>query len=166
MNKPKALFLLLLTACTILCGPTSCNDPEPGENDCKLPPSPIGTYSFDGRQVAIADGVFTQDEQQIQFVFSPQMLTSAIDTYFIVGVRNYWLGQRIDCASVYHNDDYLFVYEDPWYLYTQYKKVTGTILVDRKGNRFTVELDVHLHDGKPFIASFEGTLPDGTDMQH
>lgn len=166
--KTKTRFLLFLTACTILCGFTACNDHdehEPGKPDCKLPLPSIGTYSFDAQQGSIADGVFMQDEQEIQFIFSPQMMTDAVDTYFLVGVRNYWIGQTIDCQSVYHNDDYVFVYEDPRYLYTQYKKVSGTILIDRKGDRFTVSLDLRLHDGKPFTASFEGELRNGNETE-
>ena len=37
--------------------------------------------------------------------------------------------------------------------------------IDRKGDRFTVELDLHLHDGKPFTASFTGELRNGLDTE-
>lgn len=167
MKRTFNCFILAAACLAALCL-AACDDKDDipvNEEPGVLPPDPIGVYSFDGEQGIIADGVYTQDEYDIQFVFSPKMMTSAVDTYFLVGVHNYWIGQRIDCERVFHNDDYVFVYEDPWYLYTQYKKVTGTVLIEQQGTRFTVQLDLRLHDGKPFTAAFEGELRNGLDTE-
>ncbi|WP_147637681.1 hypothetical protein [Alistipes sp.] len=167
--KKLLRYMLCALAGAAALGLTACNDSDdtpPREDPVVVPPpEAIGTYSFDGTKGDIVDGVYTEDDYDLQFIFSPQMMTSTIETYFIIGVHRYWVGQTVDAEQVYHNDDYLFVYEDPWYLYTQYKKVTGSIYIDRKGDRFTVELDLHLHDGKPFTASFTGELRNGLDTE-
>ena len=161
--------LLFLSACLAACGTAACSDcddpVDPNIAVCPEYPEPIGSYAFDGTAGDIVDGVYTQDEYDLQFIFSPQMMTATVDTYFIIGIHSYWLGQTVDCERVFHNDDYVFVYEDPWYLYTQYKKVTGTIRIDRKEARFTVALDLCLHDGKPFTASIDGELRNGQDTE-
>ena len=57
----------------------------------------------------------------------------------------------VDASSLYHNDQYVFIYEDPIYYYSQYKKVTGTFYVQRNSEtNVTVKLNLRLHDGVRF----------------
>ena len=65
----------------------------------------------------------------------------------------------VDASSLYHNDQYVFIYEDPIYYYSQYKKVTGTFYVQRNSEtNVTVKLNLRLHDGVRFKAEVTADL--------
>ena len=71
----------------------------------------------------------------------------------------YWEGQVVDASTLYHNDQYVFIYEDPIYYYSQYKKVTGTFYVQRNSEtNVTVKLNLRLHDGVRFKAEVTADL--------
>lgn len=157
MKIAKYLIPLCLLAAT---GLSSCEkDDSSGDGGSR--PEAIGTYSYDNKQYDIVYGQVSESESTYEFFFSPQDGNKgAVNTYFIVAIKKYFVGEVLNTDDVFHNDEYMFVYEDPDHLYSQFKKVHGEILVVKKANnKFVVELDFALADQKPFKASFEGVLP-------
>ena len=131
MKKILLKYLNLFALSGLLLAFVGCSDDNdsvtPGPDVEEMPS--IGTYSFRGEANKIVTG----------------------DTYFVFSLHLYWEGQVVDASSLYHNDQYVFIYEDPIYYYSQYKKVTGTFYVQRNSEtNVTVKLNLRLHDGVRF----------------
>lgn len=59
-------------------------------------------------------------------------------TYVAFGIRLYWLGSEVDISTVSHNDDYIFIYEDPVHYYSQYRRpLEGSYFVGENGETTT-----------------------------
>ena len=125
------------------CSDDKDNDPvNPGPDVEELPS--IGTYSFRGEANRIVSGEATMDGGYFTCIFSLGM---------------YWEGQVVDASTLYQNDQYFFIYEDPFYYYSQYKRVTGTFYVKRNNDEnVTVKLNLRLHDGVRFKAEVTADL--------
>lgn len=156
-----ACAALVLTAC--------------GEDDNPPPktwPDPIGSYSFDGEEYPIYYLAFSQDNSSeggyCSFLFSPIDQSEGpvkLTTYFLFSIQNFFVGKgELNVNELYHNDSYVFAYEDPVHFYSQYRKLQGgTVGVDLSGDG-TIRLrlkDLRLNDGKPFSCEFEG-MPTAT----
>ena len=147
MKKILLKYLNLFALSGLLLAFVGCSDdndsvtPGPGVEEV---PS-IGTYSFRGVANNIVSGVASVDGDYL--------------TYFVFSLHLYWEGQVVDASSLYHNDQYVFIYEDPIYYYSQYKKVTGTFYVQRNSEtNVTVKLNLRLHDGVRFKADLTAEL--------
>ena len=157
----KRLFILLgmgvlLGGLLVLPGCTS--DDDGGEPNPV--PTVLGTYEFDGEEYRILSVMADNDGSYQSFSFSPLEATAPRTTYVAFAVRLYWLGREVDIQEVDHNDDYLFVYEDPLRFYSQYRRLqSGSFLVqeNRTGN-YTVKMGLVLPDGTPFKMDFTGDI--------
>lgn len=121
----------------------------------------IGTYRFGDRTYDIMSGSYVEDDYQYIFSFSPLETGLPRTTYFIFGIKKYFCGKEVSVGRMYHNEDYIFIYEDPVWFYSQYRKLQeGTVTVRDNGDGgFTVKGDFLLNDGRPFSIDFEGSLP-------
>ena len=120
------------------CSDDKDNDPvNPGPDVEELPS--IGTYSFRGEANRIVSGEATMDGGYFTCIFSPEKIQDGkTSTYFLFS---------------------LGIYEDPFYYYSQYKRVTGTFYVKRNNDEnVTVKLNLRLHDGVRFKAEVTADL--------
>lgn len=157
MNRLIALFtkLLIVILCTTV---ASCSDDDTQADM----PKHIGTYSFDGKVDGIYSGAYAVGDIYYQFVFSPSYsLEEHNDMLITLMVSRSFDGVELDLEWAYHNDDYIFSYEDTLHFYSQYNALkSGKLLVKSIGEgEFLVEMrDVILPDGKEFSLHFEGKL--------
>ena len=147
MRKKLLKYLNLFVLSGLLSAFVGCsdnNDPVTPRPDVEEVPS-IGSYSF---------------RDYLTCVFSPEKMDEEkTDTYFAFSHHLYWEGQVVDASTLYHNDQYVFIYEDPFYYYSQYKKVTGTFCVQRNSEtNVTVKLNLRPHDGVRFKAEVTADL--------
>ena len=141
------------------CSDDKDNDPvNPGPDVEELPS--IGTYLFRGEANRIVSGEATIDGGYFTCIFSPEKIQDGkTSTYFLFSLGMYWEGQVVDASTLYQNDQYFFIYEDPFYYYSQYKRVTGTFYVKRNNDEnVTVKLNLRLHDGVRFKAEVTADL--------
>lgn len=123
-----------------------------------VPAEVLGTYSFDGKDYDILSVRHTDDGTYLMFTFSPLPDSGKMTTYAAFGIRLYWLDKEVDIKDVNHNDDYVFVYEDPVRYYSQYRRpVSGKYMVKKNKERnYTVNVELTLADGTPFSMDFTG----------
>lgn len=130
------------------------------DDDTETVPAPtvLGMYEFDGQEYEILSVKCSNDGDYLMFSFSPLEASAPMTTYAAFGIRLYWLGSEIDIQTVNHNDDYIFVYEDPVHYYSQYRRPqSGSYFVQDNGNgNYTVRVDFTLPDGKIFKIDFTG----------
>lgn len=157
--KLKFLYRILLAAMCCCTLGVACNDDDPMPEPMETP-EPIGTYEFDGDTYDILTGYFVEDDFDYVFTFSPLAPSAPLTTYAVFSIHKFWEGEEVDVETVYHNDDYVFIYEDPVHYYSQYWKLqSGTYFVKRnRGNNFSIRLDFRLADGTPFKIDFTGEL--------
>ena len=63
--------------------------------------------------------------------------------------------------DIYHNDDYLFYFEDKEYLFTQYHALkSGCIYVSKLDgeDNWDIKLDLILPEGSSFAFSYQGRI--------
>lgn len=142
--------LLLGLSCLIAC---STDDGNGGESYPVL-----GTYEFNGDEYEIISTRHSNDGTYLMFSFTPLPPYAEMTTYAAFGIRLYWLDKEVDIHEVDHNDDYIFVYEDPIRYYSQYRRLAdGTFFVGHNGDdNYTLRLDVTLPDGIPFRMDYTG----------
>lgn len=119
--------------------------------------APYGYYTIGEQEVAVKSCVTTEGSQLLLKI-SPLDNIMEATTYAVVGVHTSLLGERLDVERRFHNDDYLFVYEDPVSYYSHLRPLqSGTILMKRStSGNISVEVDVKLYDGTPFRYAVEG----------
>ena len=162
MKKILLKYFNLFALSGLLLAFVGCSDdndsvtPGPGVEEV---PS-IGTYSFRGAANRIVSGEATIDGGYFTCIFSPEKIQDGkTSTYFLFSLGMYWEGQVVDASTLYQNDQYFFIYEDPFYYYSQYKRVTGTFYVKRNNDEnVTVKLNLRLHDGVRFKAEVTADL--------
>ncbi|UVP77349.1 hypothetical protein NXW19_27600 [Bacteroides ovatus] len=141
------------------CSDDKDNDPvNPGPDVEELPS--IGTYSFRGKRTGSCPVrlLWTVVILPVSFL-RKRYRTGKTSTYFLFSLGMYWEGQVVDASTLYQNDQYFFIYEDPFYYYSQYKRVTGTFYVKRNNDEnVTVKLNLRLHDGVRFKAEVTADL--------
>lgn len=118
----------------------------------------LGTYELDGQEYEIISTRYSNDGSYIMFAFTPLPPYAEMTTYVAFGIRTYWLDSEVNVHDVSHNDDYIFVYEDPIRYYSQYRRpVDGTFFVgSNRENNYTVRIDFTLPDGLPFRMDYTG----------
>ena len=116
-----------------------------------------GEYVFGEERVAVRSYI-TVEDTQLLLKISPLSDALTATTYAIIGVHTNLLGKELDVEYRFHNDDYIFVYEDPMYYYSTYRPLkSGGIMMQRnRAGKLDVEVDVVLYDGTPFRYSAKG----------
>ncbi len=119
---------------------------EPSKTD-----TPYGFYYLGDEEVAVRSCT-TAEGVQFLLKISPLEDVLSATTYAVVGVHNDLLGKELDVEYKYHNDDYIFVYEDPVSYYSHQRPLqSGKIMLRHNGAGVVdVEVDVRLYDGTPF----------------
>lgn len=148
----------VLTLGGVLCLPACTTDDDGGTVPA---PTVLGTYEFDGEQYDILSVKAVNDGFYQMFSFSPLTASEQLTTYVVFGIRLYWLDREIDIQDVGHNDDYIFIYEDPVRCYSQYRRpLDGIFFVEQNSDtNYTVRIDFTLPDGTPFKMDFTGDFP-------
>lgn len=138
----------------IICLPACSTDDDNGNKSYPV----LGTYELDGEEYEIVSRRYSNDGTYMMFSFTPLPPHVEMTTYAAFGIRLYWLNKEVNIHDVYHNDDYIFVYEDPVRYYSQYRRLTdGTFHVKQNSeSNFTVKLDLILPDGIPFKMDYTG----------
>lgn len=157
MERIKNLIRVSAFALCALLGAAACDD----DNDDVRGGEAIGTYSFDGKEYPIHQGYCERNGGYVTFVFSPLTKTDGqLTSYFYFALADVFTEGTQQLDRLYHNDDYVFVYEDPVHYYSRYRRPKGgTVFVSNpEGDRYRVTLDITLPDGKPFYCDFEGRL--------
>lgn len=115
-----------------------------------------GSWQFGEEQVPV-NMVVAEDNGWFQMVvISPLTDMSSLTTSAIIGVQYDLLGREIDVARMSHNYDYVMVYEDPLCYYAPYRPLSsGTIFMQKTGDKLRLDIDVVLYDGTPFVYSYE-----------
>lgn len=168
MKEYFKYILLLTCVSTVLLTLSSCNSDDDDEKPVAPPPTEeitegIGNYRFRGVDYPITTGLFNVDEEGgITCVFSPENLESEnVTTYFSIYMPQYWLGEERNTVTdgLWKNLDYIFIYEDPTYYYSQYQAVTGKIYIKQNSaTNLTVSLNLRLHDNVHFKADVTADL--------
>ncbi|MBO5805406.1 MAG: hypothetical protein J6R10_00925 [Tidjanibacter sp.] len=146
---PLRLALLLCAMGGIGVG---CDRPDVPVEPSDKPQALYGYISLGDEQIPVESFTTTSDEEYLMLKLSPLEDVLTATTYAVVAVRTSLLGSTIDVQTKYHNDDYIFVYEDPLYYYGPYRPLrSGTILLDKNGAGIVrVRVDVELYDGVKF----------------
>ena len=150
MKKILLKYFNLFALSGLLLAFVGCSDDNdsitPGPDVEEMPS--IGTYSFRGEANKIVTGVASVDGDYLTCVLSPEKMDEGkTDTYFAFSLHLIWEGQVGDASTLYHNDLYVFIYEDPIY-YVQRNSETNV----------TVKLNLRLHDGVRFKAEVTADL--------
>lgn len=121
------------------------------EEEDRVAEAVYGYYYLGEEKIAVMSAT-TAEGQQFLLKISPLDDILSATTYAVVGVHPDLLGQKIDVEHKFHNDDYIFVYEDPASYYSHYRPLqSGEILLKRSTSGVVdVEVDVVLYDGTPF----------------
>jgi len=151
--KQKAF--ILWAAAALIVAMVGCNGNHTEEPPTPEPAPSYGHYLFDNNSIGVRSYVIAEDSH-LWLKLSPLEEVVSATTYAIVGAHTEWLGRDIDVASRYHNDDYIFIYEDPVCYYAPTRPLqSGTIKLEKtpEGN-LNVLVDVVLYDGTPFFYEF------------
>lgn len=157
----KRSLILLGWTLAMLCGAAGLTGCSSDDDEPAPAPTELGTYRFDGVSYDILSVRSSNDGSYLMFSFSPLAASAPMTTYVAFGIRLYWLGSEVDISTVSHNDDYIFIYEDPVHYYSQYRRpLEGSYFVGENGeNNYTVRIRFTLPDGKPFEMDFTGDFP-------
>lgn len=155
MNRFQLLILLALF-CFVGCK-------ESSSADLPVPPvvEPIyGCYTLGEEEIPVVSCTSVSDTQFL-LKLSPQKDILSATTYAVVGVHQDWLGMEMNVEYRFHNDDYLFVYEDPVRYVSSFRPLrSGSIFMDcNEAGYIKVRVDVVLYDGTPFRYENDHLLP-------
>lgn len=132
----------------------SCEGPEEPTQPAEPEPAPYG-YFYLGEEEIPVNSYATVEEGVFMLKLSPLDEPISATTYAIIGVSEEFLGKEIDVTTKYHNDDYLFVYEDPTRYHAGYRQLqSGTILLTNTPAAVTAKINIVLFDGTPFTYDF------------
>lgn len=165
----KRLATLFLTACLLsaLAAVPACSDSDTPPNPIQETPAegeedevgePIGSYLFDGDELPIYSAGYSANDAYLSFIFSP-LKQRPFTTSLAFALATPFLGKECDVTNIWHNDDYMLVYEDPIHYYSHYRALkSGTLFVERNGEEFVIRIDVKLADGTPLVLDYSGPL--------
>lgn len=150
VNKLKRYQYSLIALLAVLFTATGCVE-NGGDGTSPSGNSGYGSWQFGDESVPV-NMVRTYDAAQFLVLLSPLTDETNVTTSVIIGLKHELLGMDVDVEYKFHNDDYVFVYEDPQYYYSQHTPLeSGTIYIQQIGDsRVSVDVDVVLQGGKPF----------------
>lgn len=172
----KRLATLFSTACTLLAlaAAPACSDSDTPPDPVQEPPTevegeegeePICSYLFDGEEYPVYSAGYSANDAYLSFVFSP-LKQRPYTTSLAFALATPFLGKECDVTNIWHNDDYMLVYEDPVHYYSYYWELqSGTIFVERSGEEFVIRLDVKLADGTPLTLNYSGPLSPTSNLE-
>ena len=135
----------------------SCSKNEnPSQNQELEKPEAVAEFSFNSESRAIYEMAYRALEDNVMFVFKGEN-----ESVFQIGLKTPFVGQLNNVEDIYHNDDYLFYFEDKEYLFTQYHALkSGTIYVGRlEGeDNWDIKLDLILPEGSSFAFSYQAKI--------
>ena len=158
MERIKNLLRASAFALCALLGAAACSDDDGNGSHAG---EALGTYSFDGKEYPIHQAYCERNEGSVSFIFSPLVtLDGQLTSYFCFALADVFTESEVSLDRLYHNDDYIFVYEDPVHYYSRVRKPKGgtAYVSNPEGDRYRVKLDIVLPDGKSFYCDFEGPL--------
>lgn len=153
----KRLFAAFIAVLAL----ASCGKEEGGlEGGTDIQPAePIGAYIFDGEEFPVWSMDYVADETGVMIRISPLSEDKKQTTYAVVGVNATLVGKELDIENAWNNDEYYFIYEDPVMYYSVYRKLqSGTMMIDRTGDVFDINVSVVLPDGKDFSFEYHGQI--------
>ena len=169
----KRLANIFLAACSLLAlaAAPACSDSDTPPSSSQSPVEgegegggeaeagePIGCYFFDGEEYPIYSAGYTANDAYLSFIFSP-LRQRPFTTSLAFALATPFIGKECDVMNIWHNDDYMLVYEDPVHYYSYYRALkSGTLFVERNGEEFVVRIDVKLADGTPLKLDYSGPL--------
>lgn len=112
---------------------------------------PSSTLSRDIYEMA-----YRASEDDVMFVFKGES-----ESVFQLGLKSPFVGMMNNVEDIYHNDDYLFYFEDKEYLFTQYHALkSGSIYVSKLDgeDNWDIKLDLILPEGSSFAFSYQGRI--------
>lgn len=142
----KELWLLIALLATISCSTSEEYKPQTHQPRYNY-------FTFGSEEIPVESILISEDDSHLIVKISPLEEVLTATTYAIIGVHKELLGKDIDVSLRYHNDDYIFAYEDPIYYYSPTLRPLqeGRILMDRNAaGTVRLEVDVKLYDGTPF----------------
>lgn len=159
----KYLSTSLIAVCFIAALSLSCQKVEGGDDKTEIPSESadtLGTYRFADTTYFILTGRYAESEEEYNFLFSPDLPSGQIRSYVAFSIKKEFTGREIDVTTIWHNDDYSLIYEDPWSYYSPlYPLKGGSLTVKHNDNNdFTVKADLVLPDDTPLSIDFTGEL--------
>lgn len=159
----SALCLLALTVAPA-CSDNDTSEPVSGQETPEEEGELLGSYRFDGEEYPIYSAGYSASDAYLTFIFSP-LGKRPFTTSLSFALGTYFLGKEYDVTTLWHNDDYMLVYEDPVHYYSVYRPLkSGTVFVERSGEEFVIRLDVELADGTPLSLDYEGPLAPASNL--
>lgn len=153
MKTSKLLMLavsLLLISCEKNDSPSPDSDSEKQEA--------LFQFSFNSESRDICEMAYRLSEDNVMFIFRGDEKTESLVQ---LGLKSAFLAKENKVEDIYHNDDYLFYFEDKEYLFTQYHALkSGTIYVSKlEGeDNWDIKLDLILPEGSSFLLSYQGKI--------
>ncbi|MGM9787449.1 MAG: hypothetical protein ACI3ZF_00915 [Candidatus Cryptobacteroides sp.] len=153
MNKSK---LLILAASLLFFSCEKNDSPSPDPDSEKQ--EALFQFSFNSESRDICEMAYRLSEDNVMFVFRGDEKTETLVQF---GLKSVFIGRENKVEDIYHNDDYLFFFEDKDYLYTQYHALkSGTIYVCKleEEDNWDIKLDLVLPEGSSFLLSYQGKI--------
>ena len=142
MKSLRHIFVALLaTAFCIGCTQEECANHTPKH----------GFYYLDEQPIPVESAVIAEGTHLL-VKLSPIADNLHATTYAVVGIHTDLVGTEIDVEYRFHNDDYIFIYEDPSYYHGAIRPLQrGTIRLNRTTTGLIdLYIDVVLYDGRTF----------------
>lgn len=154
------LSILFLASCQKQDIPATDNPEQEQEQEQSDPQyKKLGSYEYGGEEYPIFSTLYAENDYQIALVVSPLSNDRPITTYAAIIIKSELEGLVIDVNRAWHNDDYIFTYEDPVKYYSKYHALkSGTIMIKKLATpgHYNIEVDVVLPDHTPFKLSYSG----------
>ena len=148
----KKLILWALPLLLLSC----VKNENPSQNQEIAKPEAVAGFSFNDESRDIYEMAYRASEDNVMFVFKGES-----KSVFQLGLKSPFVGMMNNVEDIYHNDDYLFYFEDKEYLFTQYHALkSGSIYVSKLDgeDNWDIKLDLILPEGSSFAFSYQGRI--------
>lgn len=141
----RGLMCMLLTTLFLAC---EKSEPAPVE---KLPD--YGYFYLDGEPMPINSFSLELGQEYTTLTITPLENHINPTTYIKIGVKNSLLGVQLNLEVCSNSNEYIFIYEDPLYLYSAERSLrSGSIELDvEDGEVNNVRVNAILFDGRPIL---------------
>ncbi|MEE1099717.1 MAG: hypothetical protein UHY58_07330 [Alistipes sp.] len=142
----RSLFALLFTPLFVV----GCE--ESSGEEIVVEPN-YGYLYMDGEPIPVNSYFVDESVDMVLLTLSPLDSAVGATSYVKIGVKREDLDRQINVAAGENSKDYLFIYEDPYYLYSDKRALrSGYIQLDvRDGVPTFARINVILYDGRPFL---------------
>ena len=148
--KILARLIVALVALVAL----SCQSDDAPQNGIQM--QDYGLFYYDDEPFPVCSVSWAEEGLLGVTILCDNSPKAASSTYAFVAIKSELEGQTLDVERLYHNDDYIFVFESPLMFYSQYRALqSGQIYLNRVGaDGVEVDIDVVLCDGSRFVYRF------------